>query len=98
MNVMFEIDPNDIETINAIKTYLPNCSEEPSNGLDGNTIIALIGAFTPIIVPLILELCTKYTISYEINGVRREISTRFRKKAEQQIKDMEKAYQEEIGK
>lgn len=97
MNVIFEIDPNDEKTITLIKKYLPNCKEESSNGLDGNTVIALIGVFTPVIVQLILELCPKYTVSYEINGIRQEISSRFRKKAEKQMEDLIKAYKREKG-
>ena len=95
MNIIFEINPNDEETIKLIKENLPDCKEELINGLDGNTIIALIGVFTPIIVQLILEICPKYTISYEINGVRHEVSGRSLKKAEKQMKELEKAYEQE---
>lgn len=98
MVVVFEINPNDEKTIKLIKDNLPDCKEEESNGLDGNTTIALVGAFTPAIIQLILELCPKYTISYEINGVRHEVSSRSRKKAEQQMKDLERAYEQESGK
>lgn len=98
MDVIFEINPDDEEAIKMIKENLPDCREESSNGLDGNTIIALIGAFTPVVVQLILELCPKYTVSYEINGVRREVSSRSREKAEKQMKDLERAYEQEKSK
>lgn len=98
MNVIFEINPDDEETIKLIKEKLPDCREESVNGLDGNTVIALIGAFTPVIVQLILELCPRYTISYESDGIRREVSCRSRVKAERQMNDLVRAYEQEKSK
>ena len=69
MDVIFEVDKNDTETIELLKEA--NCKiddSEFSKGLNGTEIVALVAALTPLLKAIIERVWSKPTVTIKLSN------------------------------
>ena len=88
MNVVFEIDRSDTDTIEEIKSSVGHIEQEYiTNGLNGTEIIAIVVALIPPIKDIILHYLPRKTVTIKISSEHGsvEISTNAIEEAEKML-------------